>query len=1272
MVHPHSERPRGRGGPLWLLCLLAQAAVAWSAGDVLPPPSDSGPGLLFHASFDADRRADFAAGADLPCMARYARQDRAAGNGIHVPGVFGQALAGVTSRGGSGDYDALGNFLAERGTIAMHVRQTGMHYGFEPLWVKTVDPYYWGMYTRLSNKGQNLSAWFPNEVYRPHVLHAGRRAKLTEGEWRHLAVAWDQAYGSRFYFDGKEVASNWGKVWWHSRGVDPDALALHYSKGVAYDEICIFDRPLTPEQIEALAKRNVMPKRAELAAARFDDAHRLNRLRELSWERADPGMIEARLGRMGLAANAVMQVIPLNARAVKKGCAQAFDGKLGNGWPMLYNYQYANGNGLHVELGEPYDYVTIEGYFRGNVYGERRLLEPYGTQPLVSFKPSMFMERWGLDTPRSTGWLSFFKAEMEDKGDLPDHELVTVSRVCDMSFFRAGAQDLTGCEPVRCYLGPAQVATGVDITGRFGQGDRAALQLSSSPQSGPRGQALSGLRYHHLLVPIARETPLRGIRLSMMLQGAIEGSAIRIEMRDPLLPGRRLLWVDFALKSARGNDPQPLDLTIDTADRVLPAGKPLWLTFCLKQDAAVLFGERSFVELLTGTKEQVLPEYLRNEMSFVRTRFSWLSEARPWGRHEEPEKEMIEFSRYARELFIPLTQLWKLSPDDPKVRSLWLWTHKHHVDTSPVEPLPADGCPNAPKWALLERELLAACRSVFYWWIENRQTPNGELGDAWGDDTDLIQNLPKLVLIGDPGGRLARCAKMVADGVYEAGLIECGINRRVTDTLHAYEDGVNAQPVMGLIDYGNPLYVERMMEAAKTVEEFLTAKDAAGRRRFRSGYFGAEGIRVKGKYGFDHPGNALFCHPALFLGYYSRNPRALRFLQEWIDGWLDYYAKAGDDKKRHWPKRTLMDGTVIGWDYKIRGYGYPDCYVALWRMTGEKRYHDVQHYWTGTAGAFMRGAHYTPALEMIDRSKWRTALIKWAEEADLSHPSNDSLGLAARERYMKWEVTGDETAAYEALEACVRKMRLTFDAHTWGEPINDRIWLPDHPLIMMMQGEMSDERNQLWPRHYVSYQGFSDFAAWVRDKSDTHLKVWLYSFADKAEDGRVRVWRTPLGKYAVAFGEDGDGDASPDRGEPRMATLHRSASIPLRLPPRQLCALEIKLVERSREDYWQRPDLAIGPQDVRWTDKGLSVTVHNLGNNPAGNVTVRVVDATGKTLGQKTIPRIDAPADLVPRRLPVAFDTVPRRDRVTICLDPDDAIPELNEGNNTAALPERP
>jgi len=230
--------PRTAALSLAMAIVAGTIASAAETYKVLSPPEDRGKGLLFHASFDKDRKAEVATGPAIPLMARYARKNRTAGGGTYVDGVFGKALTGRCGRRGSGHYDALGNIMAERGTVAFHVRQKGMPYGFEPLLMQLVDPYYWRMYLRISNKNNRLSAWFPNEVYKPIIVRPGRDAKLAEGEWHHIAVTWDQAYGAKFYFDGRESGSNWGKASWTSRGVDPDKLTLAYGNSASSTARC--------------------------------------------------------------------------------------------------------------------------------------------------------------------------------------------------------------------------------------------------------------------------------------------------------------------------------------------------------------------------------------------------------------------------------------------------------------------------------------------------------------------------------------------------------------------------------------------------------------------------------------------------------------------------------------------------------------------------------------------------------------------------------------------------------------------------------------------------------------------------------------------------------------------------------------------------------------------------------------------------------------------------------------------------------------------------
>jgi hypothetical protein len=170
--------------------------------------------------------------------------------------------------------------------------------------------------------------------------------------------------------------------------------------------------------------------------------------------------------------------------------------------------------------------------------------------------------------------------------------------------------------------------------------------------------------------------------------------------------------------------------------------------------------------------------------------------------------------------------------------------------------------------------------------------------------------------------------------------------------------------------------------------------------------------------------------------------------------------------------------------------------------------------------------------------------------------------------------------------------------------------------------------------------------------------VWVYSFAQRAEDGLVRVWRTPLGSYRVRFGPDANADEQADYGNASTVPLHHSAGIPLRVPPRQLCVLEIDLVQTSPEDFWKRPDLGLSADDVKREVGKVEVTIHNLGNSPVDRVEVAMVDSTGKVLAKKTTGRIEAPLDLKPRTATVTFDGL-SPGATEVRIDPEDRVPEL-------------
>jgi subtilase family serine protease len=113
-------------------------------------------------------------------------------------------------------------------------------------------------------------------------------------------------------------------------------------------------------------------------------------------------------------------------------------------------------------------------------------------------------------------------------------------------------------------------------------------------------------------------------------------------------------------------------------------------------------------------------------------------------------------------------------------------------------------------------------------------------------------------------------------------------------------------------------------------------------------------------------------------------------------------------------------------------------------------------------------------------------------------------------------------------------------------------------------------------------------------------------------------------------------------------------------------------MEPNKEDFFARPDLATALEDVVADGEGggLKVTVHNIGNRPAGSFSVALLDAERRKIAVQTVEELDAPLDLVPRRVEVRFARVPGTAR-SIEVDPDNDVAELNEENNSVMLMSR-
>ena len=276
--------------------------------------------------------------------------------------------------------------------------------------------------------------------------------------------------------------------------------------------------------------------------------------------------------------------------------------------------------------------------------------------------------------------------------------------------------------------------------------------------------------------------------------------------------------------------------------------------------------------------------------------------------------------------------------------------------------------------------------------------------------------------------------------------------------------------------------------------------------------------------------------------------------------------------------------------------------------------------------------------------------------------------------YEAWRTTGDRMWLVEELKEAVRQQIRNRWLLTEAEPYTDRIPLPGRQLLSrMFLGDWTSGKSHV-PGHWVSWEGGGlDYATLILDAKPDHLKALVHSFHDREQPMTMRVWRLPHGRYDVSIGIDRDGDDQPDeqlRREEKELWRYDGA-VEFTAQPGQTVVIELTLLEEL-DDVRDRPDLAIGPDDVKIEQSAVVVTVHNIGGSASPPSRIEVRSADAGVLGVAQIPPLEPPHDLQPKtaRMRVPLDTNVKP--ATIVLDPANEIAEITEANNTERVPTNP
>ncbi len=1250
-----------------LLCCLA------IAGSVFPLTGSPEPGLLFHLSGEHGTTADFSAGrTPQPTFERDIHRIAGGATGMALQCADTQLLA----------YRAPGNIFAQRGTLAFHWRS---RYPVGPtafpiFRVGYADHSSWDMvWLRIDYNGRGFDAFVTDASLARTRVSTTLNPFPTPGSWIHLALAWDETRGVRFFINGLlagrvDTAARYDaaldQFGPHSRIISPYQVQSDYNfmRGGDIDELRIYDHMLDTGQVAALAQGEPPSRLLPLPPRSLGDPG----IRREWWHRygwdspaAPPHHATPEL--------AVRKVEIHDTFDLRRWWWKANDGIRETTWPGVYNRSRLPGRNDYFQLpdwdcyvhagravtftlpDEPWNQIEISG----SAFGTMTLAGTTGNA--VLFERARGHERTvhGTSPIIQGGMLTFNNAEAEEPiGELAVYH-VAPGRVPEGTHSLAFELHDLGVEvapAVTASIAPLQQF----ISGRHPADERATLIALPEPGPAPApAKEVPGLPLRHILVPNTWDRLSEGLdgvalELPALDLPATHGGlvALNVQVKDPLWTLRNLADFTFSVETH-----QPLTLWLDLRDRLLPPGRPLYLTVAASAgDAQSLRLQGAKLRLIFKPREAARAEHELDRFTQLRDSYAMLVEEHP------RDLRLDLWNRFKGDL----DDLLRINPDHQLGREYAAAAVPGAVAPPFVHPAPPAG---VPLWAFRQVELLRQVRDFVMWYVDQRQSDFGDLGGGLSDDTDLANLWPGVALMGVEPEAIARSLRRILDACYANGMFTRGLPTIQADELHSYEEGINAIAQNLLTNFGSPRQLERAMETARGIES-VTGVNAAGHRHFRSSYYGGSRIALEDPWGWAKPYSHLVLHVPQLLVDYNGNPRAKKYLIELADGLLAH--RRVDSAGR----ATLPSGIHFVSDQEgsfSRGSLPWHVFWAPWRWTAERRYLQPLHD-GGMRSLMAVSANVLDQLGL--RESWHQEFAEAPADTggSLGAGRNSTSRTTAAEHF-RWQVDGDKSHLERLYAAQIQTCAQTAYINTVGSLWTDRVGVPTAELQRARLGGIALVRNALFPAHVVSWRfrapaTAASLALLIPDATPTAFKVIAYNLEDFPVNATATGWQIEPGTWEITQGVDGNDDDRADGDlNRRSARFERSVSLEFSFPARTATVLNFRRRDPGTP-YWNRPDLGIEREDVSVSANSITVRVHSLGSVASSTASIALRDATGTTIVSAAIPALEAPVDLMPRIREIILRVPPgtRLEGASVVLDPEEHLEEITRLNNSVRL----
>ncbi|SEI45979.1 hypothetical protein SAMN04487995_0907 [Dyadobacter koreensis] len=613
----------------------------------------------------------------------------------------------------------------------------------------------------------------------------------------------------------------------------------------------------------------------------------------------------------------------------------------------------------------------------------------------------------------------------------------------------------------------------------------------------------------------------------------------------------------------------------------------------------------------------------------------------------------------------------------------------------------------APKWAVLQQEAMARMLKVIHWWVQHRQSENGELGGKYADDVEMLRWWLPAILGADDS--LARVGyTRLADGIWNSGALVRGYDKKTDDVEHSAELFRDSHTGMFMVRYADPAYVERAMISMQNFGEVWSGITKAGHRHFKSYYLSATETLNEKPYGVDVPLNARALLPGLWAAWYNKNPLLIKQFSEWAQAWVE------DASREENGKPAGMIPPAVSFEQEKIG-GYSD----KWYEPGLRyNYYNWDHLGhISELYSFLSGLHaitgndsfLNPINKVADLTKasvslnptekykpgspdWvKSTLISGGEDKTAgANPFGNIFAMTAKltgqtryddlirqhaSPYNRYQLTGNQNEMLSGFDVILNSLRYNFPLMTSEVKFTDRVYVRGSDLLTgMYTGHFG--RGFEFPALVATWKNTGpDVSVFVRNGGKTSALVSLCNAGDQKQV-EMNTWMLTPGVYKVNVGLDKNDDTVAEKQiEEKLVTINeRVGVIKIALPARAQVVVRVSRISEIKQKAESLPDLALSRNDVVISESGdqsgmlkIHCALHNIGNAPSAPA-MAYLNTNGAVSDSTAVDVIEAPNDLHPRVKTIHFNWKPKpgKHQISVLVKYDG--PEVNSQNNSVTI----